>query len=70
MRKSAPRCGDQGFGARDDLALGEGLGAPAENALGQAVALRDVEDGEALEERDGLGLVAILAGRAQARPWG
>ena len=42
---------------------GSGL-RPGREPLGQAVALRDVKDGEALEERDGLGLVAVLLARS------
>src|SRR5438552_11860245 len=50
-------CRDQRLGNRDLLALGKRRWR-LRHPLGQAVALRHVEDGEALEERDLLGLVA------------
>jgi hypothetical protein len=50
---------DQRFGDGHDLAVGQRCGVGGE-AAAQAVALRDVEHGEALEERHGLGGVAAL----------
>jgi hypothetical protein len=52
---------DQRLGARDAVALREG-GRAGQEMVRQAVALRDVEDGEALEERHRIGLVAVPAG--------
>src|SRR5260221_4992355 len=49
--------GDQRLATWDDLALGP-RGGCGVDVRRQAVALRDVEHGEALEERHGLGLVA------------
>ena len=64
MRKSTPARRDHRLGDRHDLALGERRGIGREPGA-QALALRDVEHGEALEERHRLGVVAALA-RARA----
>jgi len=58
---------DQRFGRGDEVALGADRRAGKE-MVRQTIALRDVEDGEALEERDGFRLVAVLAGARQFIP--
>src|SRR5579859_7416624 len=50
---------DQRFGMGDEVALGKDRRTGKE-MVRQAVALGDIEDGEALEERDGFGLAAFL----------
>jgi len=55
------RCGDDLLGHRHDLAVGERRGIAGE-AGAQTFALRDIEDGEALEEGHSAGLVAVAPG--------
>ena len=64
MRKSARVAAISASACGDEVALGEDRRTGKE-MLRQAVALRDVEHGEALEERHRLGLVAVLAGALQ-----
>src|SRR3546814_14602009 len=54
------RCGDHLFGNRDDLAFGQRFGVGRE-AGAQSFALREVEDGKALEEGDAAGILAAFA---------
>src|SRR3546814_10119525 len=53
------RCGDHLFGNRDDLAFGQRFGVGRESGA-QSFALREVEDGKALEEGDAAGIPAAF----------
>lgn len=57
--KIRPCCGDQRLRLGDDLALGQDRGV-SKKMFWQAVTLRDVEDGKALEKRHSSGRIAVV----------
>lgn len=72
MRATNPKIGacrlDQALGARNDLTLGHWLGL-AYQVIRKPVALRDVEDGKALEEWHARRCIALLRGAFHLAFW-